>query len=63
MTPLDIHLLIAEIARLSLEIKKINKSDKLCYSKRIEVLSDDIFKRTAELHEEFFPGYIDRKDK
>lgn len=63
MTPLDIHIIIAEIARGALEIKKIMDADKLSYNKRIDDIADLIFKDTAKLHEEFFPGYIDVQEK
>lgn len=59
MTPLDIHICIAKIARKAMEIQKIMEADKLSYSKRIDILADDIIKQTLLLHEEFFPGAID----
>lgn len=61
MTPLEIHIIIAEIACGALEIKKIMDADKLSYNKRIDDIADNIFKCTADLHEEFFPGLIDEE--
>ena len=63
MTPLEIHICIAKIARKAMEIQKIMEADKLSYSKRIDILADDIFNETLLLHEEIFPGYLDEKNE
>lgn len=63
MTPLDLHIIIADIARGALEIKRIMDADKLSYNKRIDDIAEDIFACSAVLHEEFFPGCIEKEDK
>lgn len=63
MTPVEIHCCIADIARAAIEIQKIMNSDKLSYNKRIEDLTENIFKYTYLLHEEFFPGCIEEESK
>lgn len=51
-----LHMIIADIAHGAIKICKINRSDFFSYNKKIDDLSENIFKCAALLHEGFFPN-------